>query len=173
MAETEGADAGRPPRLLFVCSGNTCRSPMARALAEASARRRGVEVECRSAGTSAVESAPASRGAVLAARELDLDLTGHASSRLGPALAEWADLVLCMEEGHLQAVARMAGQSRAALVTEFLPEGDPERGAQVGDPVGHGLEVYRETLELLREAVEGVMEEVTAPGGPRRGEGDG
>lgn len=145
---------------------------MARALAEASADRRGVAVEVRSAGTSAAEGAPASRGALLAARERDLDLTGHASSRLDPALAEWADLVLCMEEGHRDAATRMAGEDRVALVTEFLPAGDPERGAPVGDPVGHGLEVYRETLELLREAVEGVMEEVTGSGASRR-DGDG
>lgn len=133
---------------------------MAEALAREGARRRGLSVEVRSAGTGAVPGSGASRGAVMAATEAGLDLSGHVSRPLTPELAEWADLIVCMTEDHARAARDLDPPADEVLVTEFLPGQDPERGRPVPDPVGHGLEVYRETLQLLRESVEGLLEEL-------------
>lgn len=150
-------------RLLFVCTGNTCRSPMAGALARRAAERRGLRVEVRTAGTSAVPGRPASTGAVLAAREEDLDLSGHASAPLTPEGADWADLVVGMTPSHVRTAAGMTDSGEVVLLTDYLPEGDPERGEPVPDPVGGGLEGYREVLQLLRSGVEGLLERATRP----------
>lgn len=133
---------------------------MAEALARRAAERRGLEIEARSAGASAVPGSGASTGAVLAARERALDLSGHVSARLTPELADWADLVVCMTPSQARSAAELTDETDVVLVTDFLPEGDPERGEAVGDPVGAGLEVYREILQLLHEAVEGLLEDV-------------
>lgn len=158
-----GASGGageRPARLLFVCAGNTCRSPMAEAMARRAAERRGLALEARSAGAAAVPGSAASTGAMLAAREEGLDLSGHVSARLGPELAGWADLVVCMTPAQARAAAELTDEEDVVLLTDFLPEDDPERGEPVGDPAGAGLEVYREVLQLVHEAVEGLVERV-------------
>lgn len=159
----EGRGRGVDLRILFVCTGNTCRSPMAGALARRAAERRGLRVEVRSAGTSAVPGRPASTGAVLAAREEDLDLSGHASAPLTPERARWADLVVGMTPSHVRAAAGMTEEGEVVLLTDYLPEADPERGEPVPDPVGGGIEDYREVLQLLRSGVEGLLEHAARP----------
>lgn len=150
----------RPPaRLLFVCTGNTCRSPTAEALARAEAERRGLDVACRSAGIAA-SGGGASPGAARAAEEEGLDLSDHRSTPLGEELVEWADVILCMGESHRWQVADRGGEEKTRLVTDFLPDDDPRRGRPVLDPVGGDAEVYRQTLEVLRAAVRGLMDAV-------------
>lgn len=155
MGEEEFDDP--PRRLLFVCTGNTCRSPMAEAAARAEAAERGVAVRCRSAGVAAGGGA-ASPGAVEAAEEAGLDLQDHRSTPLNRDLVAWADLVLCMGESHRWEVVEMGGESKARLITDFLADEDPRRGRPILDPVGGELDVYRRTLDLLREAVEGLLD---------------
>lgn len=155
-------------RVLFVCSGNTCRSPLAERLTLRAAAGRGFdEMEVRSAGTFAGRGAPASSGAVLAARRRDLDLSGHRSTPLGPDLVEWADLVVAMTRAHRRAAADVGADAAVMLMTEFLPAGHPEHGRDVGDPAGGGVDRYEALIDLLEEAVEGLLDarEPAARGG--------
>lgn len=152
-------------RLLFVCSGNTCRSPLAERVARRAARERGLDgLEVRSAGTFAGRGAPASSGAVLAARRRGLDLSGHRSTPLGPDQVEWADLVLVMTHAHRRVADDIGGEGKSALVTEYLPDGHPEHGREVGDPAGGDVERYVDVLELLETAVGGVLDAVAGDG---------
>lgn len=160
-------------RVLFVCSGNTCRSPLAERLARREADERGLdEVEVRSAGTFAGRGASASSGAVLAARRHGLDLSGHRSTPLSPDLVEWADVVLVMTHAHRRVAEDIGGEGKTSLVTELLPEDHPERDREVADPAGGDVERYEEVLELLETTVRGLFG-ASAPGGRRSGEEDG
>lgn len=154
-----GSASGERHRLLFVCTGNTCRSPLAEALGRAHGREQGrTEIEWRSAGTFAAASGRASPGALEVGREEGLDLAAHRSSLLSSELLDWADLIVCMGEGHLQVVRDLGAGERACLMTEFLPPGHPAHGRSVPDPVGAAPEVYRETFALLRQAVHGLLD---------------
>lgn len=148
-----------PERVLFVCSGNTCRSPLAERLLARAARERGRGgMEVRSAGTFAGRGAPASSGASIVAQRSGLDLSGHRSTPLGPDLVEWADLVVAMTVAHRRVVEEIGGAGRVLLATELLPEEHPEHGRDVADPVGGGVEGYEEVRDLLEQVVEGILE---------------
>ena len=137
--------------ILFVCTGNTCRSPLAESIARQIATDRHLNgFEIKSAGTSANVNAPASDGSLLVALEQDLDLSMHRAQQLTPELVNWADLIFTMGSSHLSEARAMGGERKAHLLTEFASFGEDARS--ISDPFGSELPVYRETfVELARE----------------------
>lgn len=134
------------PRLLFVCSGNTCRSPLAMVFARRIAERAGTAVEVVSAGISAVDGAPASGHAQFVARDAGADLSAHRSRRLDEALLRSSDLVLAMTARHREAI-RSRWPDHAARVLTLAEAAGLDQ--DVDDPFGGDLEAYERVARQI------------------------
>ena len=139
-------------KLLFVCTGNICRSPMAAAIARYEIAQAGwTDIEIASAGTAAVGGAPATREAVMVAAENGLSLAGHHAQALTPKLLAATDLVVGMERAHSERAEQLGARRAITLISGPVP-----------DPYGYGIAVYRETWALLSSGVPILLRELCA-----------
>jgi protein-tyrosine phosphatase len=149
--------------ILFVCTGNTCRSPLAEALCKQRlAERLGCTVAellqrgfvVLSAGLAAMMGGEASSEAVEVARAYGADLSSHHSRPLSADLLRQADLLVAMTHSHLAALAGLEAQPRTRLRL-LCPN-----GKDISDPIGGELAVYRACAEQIWRHLDGLLAEL-------------
>ena len=138
--------------ITFICTGNTCRSPMAEGIARKIAAERWPDrnLTFSSAGLATFNGAPASQHAIDVCREIGIDLTPHRSQRLHPEIAAKTDLFAVMTQGHAQ-ILRQCGIPAEKIA---VPDGE------ISDPYGGDEEEYRECRDQIFSAVQKLLEGV-------------
>lgn len=136
--------------ILFVCTGNTCRSPMAAAIWK---QVEGVEIQ--SAGVYASFGSEMSLHAQRALSEKGID-ADHVSQPVTRELLEWADLVLTMTTSHKQALLQ-AFPDYATKVHTYAEYAQPEQSFEIADPFGGTLQDYQFTLYQLEQLKDNLL----------------
>lgn len=123
----------QPLRIVTVCSGNICRSPLAEVLADRVAMTYAIDVEVRSGGTLGLIDRPSPRQVIAVAREIGIDLRDHRSKPLTREMVDWADHVLVMEIAHATFIRETLEVDDERKITALGPlVGKPE----IDDPIG-------------------------------------
>ena len=143
--------------VLFVCTGNTCRSPLAEAIFRAMTQDR-TDYLVRSAGVGAYSGQPASRHSIALARERGLDLSGHRSKALTIDLVEDATHIFALGRGHRVSILQdfPEAEDKLYLLTEFAAD-DRLRGRDIADPFGGDLEDYRQMMQHLDKCLPSLL----------------
>ncbi len=140
-------------RVLFVCTGNTCRSPLAEGIARkilTDLNRNDIEVS--SAGTDAWDGGAATDEALLVGMERGLDIAAHRSKKLTREVVRDADLILAMSPQHLTAARKLGGEDKTHLLSQYATSGESDQ--MIRDPFGGDLEAYRNTADELQGQVQ-------------------
>jgi len=151
--------AQRSKRILIVCTGNVCRSPMAVGMLRQRLAEDGLdgEIVVDSAGTWGLDGEPASAHAVQVMAERGVDISGHRARTLRERDIEQADLILTMEESHRRSIFHIqpAALRKVFLLSEMAGEHD-----DVDDPYGLSIEAYRHCADELERLISEGYEEI-------------
>lgn len=152
--------------ILFVCTGNTCRSAMSAAIMRKLLEERGIKentVAVKSAGIHAVDGEPAGRNAVEAAGVYGADLAGHKAVSLKKEMIEGADLVLAMTEAHKKQIVEMVpdGKEKVFTLKEYAGMADNGgTGSDIADPYGGDIGEYRKCAREIVPALQRIAERI-------------
>lgn len=154
---------GTPVSVLYVCTGNICRSPLGEAQLREYAASRGLgeRLTVSSAGTHAWEGNPATSEAITAGARHGLDLSGHRAREVRRSIIDYADLILAMTEQHYNFLLHSFPECKNTLYLALSfsrgLEGQTQATTEVPDPIGESVGFYLDVLEMLKPTLSGIV----------------
>src|SRR6185437_2747275 len=151
--------------ILFICTGNICRSPMAEGIFRQASQGRG-NYRVGSAGLGAMEGQPPSAHAVDAVKELGIDIASQRSRMLTPSLVAQADYIFGMTHSHVDTVMLLYPQAaeKTFLLREFDDTLDPFE-KDISDPIGGSYEIYMNCRDQIEQGIVSLLRFLEGDGG--------
>lgn len=143
--------------VLFICTGNSCRSIMAEGLLKKLLKEKNKEgFGVSSAGVAAMDGLKPAENTIKAMKKEGVDVSGYKADMLTKDMIDKADLILTMEKGHRDTVLKLSPEagSKTFLLKEFTCAGKEISPLSVPDPIGGPLEVYERILNMLKQSIE-------------------
>lgn len=147
-------------KILFVCTGNSCRSVMAASLLKKLLKEKAKNYEICSAGTTALEGMGPSSEAERIMLKQGIDISSHRSQRLNPQMIRDADLILVMEKAHRDFILNLVPEieNKLFLLKSFIKDRPKNFDLDIPDPIGKPAEFYEEILIVMEESLQGLIE---------------
>lgn len=143
--------------ILLVCTGNSCRSPMAKGYLQHLLKER-PDINVISAGVAATSGMPATSETIKVMAEAGVDISGHFARRLTNEIIHKADLILVMEKNHKEIILQRApeAEGKVYLLKEFGRDSkvNQQEDLDIPDPIGKPLEFYQKCFTIIKEEVE-------------------
>ncbi|MCL2592296.1 MAG: low molecular weight protein arginine phosphatase [Defluviitaleaceae bacterium] len=144
--------------ILFVCTGNTCRSPMAEHIFNKKAKEKGINYEVKSCGVAAFGSSSASENAIKALNELGIDLSVHKSKMITQEDIACADVILTMTNSHKHHILQYFGEFSNKVYTVY--EYALSQKSDISDPFMGSIEIYRSCRDELNKLLEIIIKKL-------------
>lgn len=132
-------------KVLFVCTGNTCRSPMAEGILREIAREKGLDIEVNSKGLAVFQNSGPAENSIKVMEEIGIDIKNHISKMLDKETVKNFDLILTMSRSHRDMIKIDSNNKDVWTLKEYVHGEDLD----VEDPFGGNIEIYRRTRDEI------------------------
>lgn len=139
--------------IVFICTGNTCRSPMAEGFFKNMGGEQKTGLKAQSAGIFTQDGLSSSQNAMVATKELGIDISNHKSKQITKDMLNDAKYIVCMTGAHYDKIVDMCPQVEDKVFT--LAQTD------ISDPFGSDIQTYRDCAMQIKEAVQSIIERLS------------
>lgn len=145
-------------KIMFICTGNICRSAMAEGIMKKKVEDQGIDVKVYSCGVYAEDGDGATYNACEAAKEYDVDITQHKATNIRNSNIQDMDIILCATKGHKRLVLQLyPNLSNKVFTMKEFANGKEE---DISDPWGYDMSTYTRCAEEIVQAIDKTIEKI-------------